>query len=235
MTAALRRILAESKPPTAVFSSNARCTVSVVSALQALGRNDVAVVGFGDFPTAAALRPAITVINQDGDEMGRFAVERLFARLDDPDRQLRRRTVLPVSLVTRTSCALPGETVHTGHCPSRTFPSVTDVKLRHRVFVNFATLAESQEARRWLAMRATRFSGRRRTSSTTSGTTRYPHSCNRAVFIRSCLSASGVACHCMLSYSATSLAVGQAKSVRQRSPHRSTISSASPVWATHRR
>ena len=115
VTAALTRILADPDPPTAVFSSNARCTISVVSALQALGRNDVAVIGFGDFPTAAALEPAITVIHQDAEEMGRFAVERLFDRLDQPDRKLRRRTVLPVSLVTRTSCALPGEHPRPGH------------------------------------------------------------------------------------------------------------------------
>jgi LacI family transcriptional regulator len=72
-------------------------------------------VGFGDFPTAAALKPAITVIHQDGDAMGRFAADRLFARLDDPGRRLRRKTVLPVSLVTRTSCAIPGEKVRAGH------------------------------------------------------------------------------------------------------------------------
>jgi LacI family transcriptional regulator len=115
VTAQLRRILAEPEPPTAVFSSNARCTISVVSALQTLRRSDIAVIGFGDFPTAAALRPAITVIDQDGEEMGRFAAERLFSRLDQPDRKLRRRTVLPVSLVTRTSCAMPGEKVRPGH------------------------------------------------------------------------------------------------------------------------
>jgi LacI family transcriptional regulator len=115
VTAALRRILSEPDPPTAVFSSNARCTVSVVSALQTLRRSDIAVVGFGDFPTAAALQPAITVINQDGEEMGRFAAERLFSRLDQPGRRLRRHTVLPVSLVTRTSCAMPGEKVRSGH------------------------------------------------------------------------------------------------------------------------
>jgi LacI family transcriptional regulator len=109
VTAQLRRLLELADPPTAVFSSNARCTVSIVSALQALGRNDIAVVGFGDFPTAAALRPPITVIDQDGDQMGRFAAERLFARLDAPGRKMRRRTVLPVSLVTRASCAMPGE------------------------------------------------------------------------------------------------------------------------------
>jgi len=115
VTGALTRILSLPEPVTAVFSSNARCTISVVSTLQALRRNDIAVVGFGDFPTAAALDPAITVIHQDGEEMGRFAVERLFDRLDQPDRRQRRRTVLPVSLVTRTSCAMPGEKVHPGH------------------------------------------------------------------------------------------------------------------------
>jgi LacI family transcriptional regulator len=115
VTAALRRMLTGPDAPTAVFSSNARCTVSVVSALQELRRGDVAVVGFGDFPTAAALRPAITVVHQDAEEMGRFAAERLFTRLDHPDRKMRRRTVLPVSLVTRTSCAMPGQTVEPGH------------------------------------------------------------------------------------------------------------------------
>ena len=115
VTAALRRILADPDPPTAVFSSNARCTVSVVSALQALRRSDVAVVGFGDFPTAAALKPAITVVDQDGEQMGRFAAERLFDRLDDPGRKLKRHNVLPVSLVTRTSCAMRGEKVRAGH------------------------------------------------------------------------------------------------------------------------
>ena len=72
-------------------------------------------IGFGDFPTAAALKPAVTVIHQDGDAMGRFAADQLFSRLDQPTRRLRRRTVLPVSLVTRTSCAMPGEKVRAGH------------------------------------------------------------------------------------------------------------------------
>ncbi|MCT7659376.1 LacI family DNA-binding transcriptional regulator [Mycobacterium deserti] len=115
LTAALRKALDAPDPPSAVFSSNARCTIAVISALQALRRKDIGLIGFGDFPTAAALRPAITVVHQDGDEMGRFAADRLFARLDEPNRRLRRRTILPVSLVTRTSCALPGEKVRAGH------------------------------------------------------------------------------------------------------------------------
>jgi LacI family transcriptional regulator len=115
LTAALQRVLDAPDPPSAVFSSNARFTIALISALQALRRKDVGLVGFGDFPTAAALEPAITVIHQDGDAMGRFAADRLFARCDQPGRRLRRRTVLPVSLVTRTSCAMPGQKVRVGH------------------------------------------------------------------------------------------------------------------------
>jgi LacI family transcriptional regulator len=115
LTAELLRMLATPDPPSAVFSSNARVTIAMVTALQALRRKDIGLVGFGDFPTAAALRPAVTVIHQDGDEMGRFAADRLFTRLDHPTRRLRRRTVLPVSLVTRASCAAPGEKVSAGH------------------------------------------------------------------------------------------------------------------------
>jgi LacI family transcriptional regulator len=115
VTAALHRMLEVPDPPSAVFSSNARCTIALVPVLQALRRKDIGLVGFGDFPTAAALKPAVTVIHQDGDAMGRFAVDRLFERLDQPGRRLRRRTVLPVALVTRTSCAMPGEKVRAGH------------------------------------------------------------------------------------------------------------------------
>jgi LacI family transcriptional regulator len=79
-------------------------------------RNDIGLVGFGDFPTAAALKPAVTVIHQDGDEMGGFAADRLFTRVEHPARRLRRRTVLPVTLVTRASYAMPGEKVRAGRC-----------------------------------------------------------------------------------------------------------------------
>jgi LacI family transcriptional regulator len=115
VTTALRRMFDTPDPPSAVFSANARCTISLVAALQALRRKDIGYIGFGDFPTAAALKPAVTVIHQDGDAMGRFAAEQLFTRLDHPTRRLRRRTVLPVSLVTRASCAMPGEKVRAGH------------------------------------------------------------------------------------------------------------------------
>ncbi len=90
-----------------MFSSNVPCTMALVLALHKAGRTDVAVVGFGDVPLAAALSPAITVIDQDPAGLGRIAVERLLQRIEDPGAAVRRRTVLPVRLIPRGSGELP--------------------------------------------------------------------------------------------------------------------------------
>ena len=94
-------------PPSAIFSSNARCTVAVFPALQRLGGDGCALVSFGDFPMAASLEPSVTVIDQDPGAVGTFAAERLFLRIAEPAKRRRRRTVLPVSLIERASCAQP--------------------------------------------------------------------------------------------------------------------------------
>jgi LacI family transcriptional regulator len=96
-------LLDSSRAPTAFFSSNPRCTIALVPALQQAGRTDVGLVGFGDFPMAAALQPAVTVIDQDPDSLGRVAVERLVERVEAPDKRPRQRTVLPVKLIERGS------------------------------------------------------------------------------------------------------------------------------------
>jgi LacI family transcriptional regulator len=97
-------LLDSEDPPTALFSSNARCSVDIVPTLQSLGRTDVALISFGDFPLASALHPPLTVIDQDPDAIGRLAAGRLFERIDHPKRRLKRQMVLPVSLVRRASC-----------------------------------------------------------------------------------------------------------------------------------
>jgi len=101
---ALQSFAGLAEPPSAVFCSNARCTVAVFPALQRLGGEGLALVSFGDFPMAACLEPSVTVIDQDPAAVGKFAVERLFVRIGEPGKRLRRRTVLPVSLVERSSC-----------------------------------------------------------------------------------------------------------------------------------
>jgi len=97
------KLLALPGAPTAIFSSNTKCSIGVVPALQGIGRSEVALVSFGDVPLAAALRPALTVVDQNPDALGRFAATRLFELVDNPSRRRRRNTVLPVTLVARAS------------------------------------------------------------------------------------------------------------------------------------
>jgi LacI family transcriptional regulator len=99
-----RDLLARADPPTALFSSNGRCSIGVVPALQAAGRGDLPFISFGDFPLADALQPPLSVVDQDPAAVGHTAVTRVFERLDHPNRRLRRTVVLPVHLLTRGSC-----------------------------------------------------------------------------------------------------------------------------------
>lgn len=88
---------------TAVFSSNARCTMSLIPLL---GGGRFGLVAFGDFPLADLVQPSITVIAQNPTELGRLAASRILNRIEYPDRRYRRRTVLPVRLIERASCRL---------------------------------------------------------------------------------------------------------------------------------
>jgi LacI family transcriptional regulator len=99
--AALARLEVVQGRPTALFSSNARCTMALVPAL---AHGNLAVAAFGDFPMADVLSPAITVIDQDPILVGHLAGQRIIDRGTHPGRRYRRRTVLPVSLIERQSC-----------------------------------------------------------------------------------------------------------------------------------
>ena len=101
--AAVARLLALPARPTAIFSSNARSSMLLVHALP---EAEFAMVGFGDFPMADLLRPSLTVIDQDPDQLGRVAAERVFERADHPKRRLKRTTVFDVELIERESCKI---------------------------------------------------------------------------------------------------------------------------------
>lgn len=95
-------LLRLTEPPTAIFAGNSRASLGVVKALHALGRTDVAMVGFDDFETAAALVPAVTVVRQDPAAIGRLATELLFQRISG-DSSPPRTVLVPTTLVARGS------------------------------------------------------------------------------------------------------------------------------------
>ena len=73
------------QPPTAIFAANPRSGIGVVDALHGLNRTDVALISFGDFSLAGALKPGVTCIDQDPHRIGAAAIERLTQLMDSPE------------------------------------------------------------------------------------------------------------------------------------------------------
>jgi LacI family transcriptional regulator len=99
---AVSALLGGSRPPTAILSATTRASLGVVPALHSAGRTDIGLVSFGDFPMADSLRPAVTVVDHPGHEVGRVAAARLLARLGQPDLPVERIQV-PARLIERGS------------------------------------------------------------------------------------------------------------------------------------
>ena len=99
---AVTAMLGGDRPPTAILSAATRASLGVVPALHAAGRTDIALVSFGDFPMADALRPAVTVVDHPAAEIGRAAAARLLARLGHPALPVERIQV-PAAIIERGS------------------------------------------------------------------------------------------------------------------------------------
>lgn len=104
---ALKQHFAASRPPDAIFTLKNLATISTFEVLQKLAMNiprDVALLGFDDFELAATLRPAISVVQQPIEEIGRTAAELLFNQLITGHKTKPEKLKLETRLVLRSSC-----------------------------------------------------------------------------------------------------------------------------------
>jgi LacI family transcriptional regulator len=109
---ATEALLKQPEPPTAIFASQNLVTIGASRALRSLAlQNTVALVGFDDFPLADLLRPGISVVAQDTEQLGRLAAEILFRRLDG-DESPTKTHVVPTRLITRGSGEIRLEVGH---------------------------------------------------------------------------------------------------------------------------
>ncbi|MFC0397812.1 LacI family DNA-binding transcriptional regulator [Paraburkholderia rhizosphaerae] len=77
-------LMAQSEPPTAIFTVSDTLAIGVVKGLRSIGRrvpDDVAVVGFDDISLAAQIDPPLTTIAQPMRELGETAARLLLKRL----------------------------------------------------------------------------------------------------------------------------------------------------------
>ncbi|AVV44493.1 LacI family DNA-binding transcriptional regulator [Streptomyces sp. ID05-04B] len=103
---ATARLLALADPPTALFAGNNIMALGIVAELARSRRKDVAVVAFDDVALAEALEPALTVVAQDAEELGRAAATTALTRLDS-DRTRAHTITVPTRLIVRGSGEQP--------------------------------------------------------------------------------------------------------------------------------
>ena len=100
---AVEALLTRPDPPTALFTSQNLLTIGGVRALRSAGlERRIALIGFDDVALADLLDPAISVVAQDAQAIGRSAAELLFRRLDG-DASPRVHHVVPATLIARGS------------------------------------------------------------------------------------------------------------------------------------
>jgi LacI family transcriptional regulator len=106
---AVKTLLAEPDPPTAVVSANLAMSVGVLRGLRDLGARvpeDVAVAAFDDIAWADLMHPGLTAMAQPIPELGELAVRLLFKRMAGYDGPPQRR-ILPARFQHRESCGCP--------------------------------------------------------------------------------------------------------------------------------
>jgi LacI family transcriptional regulator len=103
---AVLKLLNIPKKPSAIFVVSNNMALGALQALHERGidiPSDMAVVGFGDTPSAVLLRPPLTVVAQPAREIGATGARLLLERLQDLERP-RRSIVLDTQLIIRESC-----------------------------------------------------------------------------------------------------------------------------------
>ncbi len=96
--------------PTALVAANNFLTNGAMRALQEAGLEvpeDIALVGFDDFPPAMVAFPFFTVISQPAYEMGAKATQLLLARLENESQSDFKEVILSSQLIIRHSSGHP--------------------------------------------------------------------------------------------------------------------------------
>jgi len=97
----------ESRPTALIFSSFFPVTMKIIAELKNMNLyipRDVSLIGFDDSSWARCMKPALTVIEQPLNNMGRHAAERLLEQLNG--KAYVKHEILPIELIERRSVAV---------------------------------------------------------------------------------------------------------------------------------
>ena len=104
----LKKLLFPFKKIDAIFTLNNNLAVAVLKTLRKMKiniPNDVALCSFDDIAAFEITSPSVTAIAQPVDEIGKVAVKKMLARLENKDKETKPHPEhLPVKLILRESC-----------------------------------------------------------------------------------------------------------------------------------
>lgn len=103
---ATKKLLKSSPLPTAIFASNDTMAIGSIRALKEAELNvpkDISIVGFDDIEEASHVDPPLTTMRVFKEEMGVLGVKKLMDMIDTGNIP-KDKTLVPVELVTRSSC-----------------------------------------------------------------------------------------------------------------------------------
>jgi LacI family transcriptional regulator len=110
----LAKLLTKSDRPTAIVAANDDNAFAALAACRTLGvcvPNDMSVVGFDDVSFSIHSYPPLTTMRVDKEQIGRIAIRRLLARIDEQRGEEVRspavNMVVSTTLIRRESCAPP--------------------------------------------------------------------------------------------------------------------------------
>jgi LacI family transcriptional regulator len=93
--------------PDAVFAGSDSMALGALQAIQEAGLSvpqDIALVGFDDFPIASTSNPPLTTVRQHVEQVGSIAVRKLVDMIGTGGVTTQNGTILPVELIVRRSC-----------------------------------------------------------------------------------------------------------------------------------
>lgn len=103
LSAEIAKMITSSNAPTAIYASQNLVTLAAIRALHENKlEKKIALIGFDEIPSADLINPAITLVTQDIQSMGRKSAELLFARINGEGGKVV-QAVIPTTLTLRGS------------------------------------------------------------------------------------------------------------------------------------
>lgn len=102
----MKELLSLKTRPTAVFVASDKMAIGAIDAIKDAGLKvpeDISIIGFDDIELAKYVTPKLTTVKQDGELIGKTAIDLLIKEIDSKTK-INENVIVPVELIERESC-----------------------------------------------------------------------------------------------------------------------------------